>query len=827
MRNQLAWVLLLAVGGGIAPVQAQSESSGAGAEAEAAQVEESSPWAEVEAAPAAEPAVATEPEGEAGTIPVNAGTEPVPAAATSTELDEIVVTANRRQTRIDAVPVAVYEISGAQLEDNVIRDTQSLVMQAPSLNIQFSGSEANATIRIRGIGTGGSNAGFESSVGVFVDGVYLPRPGLALNDLVDIERVEVLRGPQGTLFGKNTTVGAIHLLTRAPRFEPEASLTAGLGNFGSRSVTAIANGPAIGDWLAFRVAGQYNKRDGYVENVFDGSRFNDRNRYLVRGQALILPTDDLSIRLVGSRVNKDERCCVAPWTAYNPDTATNIEEHGGTVFENPPAEYKVAFDYTDTFSKAGEDSYAAHVDWYLGGITAKGVFSHATSFADDKRDGDFTDVDFAYQPFVNLQTRLNTAELSFQGTFGFVDWVAGGFYSKEKIGSQAQTLIGEDAASMLLGTEPGTPNPLYPPGTGNTVIAFQDGTSASVFTHNILDLWWGLEATIGLRYLVEEKTGGGFATTTSPSCEAPLVPGGTLPPVPGIDPGRTYNSLRALCGADPYDELYEDDRITGTAALGRLFDNGIYVYGGYANGFKAGGINLNPPSTVGGTFQFKPETIDNYEAGVRFPLFDGALQSRATYFTMDLRDYQINSFDGTAFSVSNAGHVKASGVEFESRLRIGAGLSFNGNYTFTDAKYAEGTAPIGTGGSDVVGKRLTNSPEHVAQLSATYRTPLPFWGMSFHSTLSGRYQSQVNTGVDLNPGKDQESYTLLNGRVGVKFPGDYELAVAGTNLTDVYYHQIIFDSVIRPRAGTAAEPRSFNGYPGNPRTVVVELTKRF
>jgi len=793
-----------------APAEADAESSRAPAAPPA-----EPPGAETSAADATAPELIV--------IPV---AEPAPDVAAPTQLDDVVVTAGRRAQSIGKVPLAVYEISGAELENNVIRDTQSLVMQVPSLNIQFSGSEANTTIRIRGIGTGGGNAGFESSVGVFVDGIYLPRPGLALTDLVDIDRIEVLRGPQGTLFGKNTTVGAIHILTRAPAQEPEAHLRVGLGSFNSRLVSATVNSPMIGDWLALRLTGQYNTRDGYVENLFNGERYNDRDRYLVRGQALLMPTDTLSLRLIGARNNKDERCCVAPWTAYNPDTAANIEEHGGTVFD-PPAEYQVAFDYTDTFSKAGEDSFAALADWDLGGFTAKGLVSYAKGFADDKRDGDFSDVDFAYVPFANAQTRLMTSEISLHGTHGFLDWVGGVFYSTEQIGAQAQTLIGEDAGSMLLGLPPGTQVATYPAGTGNTVFATQDGTSASVFTHNMLSLWWNLEATLGLRYLVEEKSGGGYATTTSPSCAAPLVPGGALPPVLGVDLGRTLNSLRALCGADPYNVVYKDKRITGTAALARTFDNGLYAYASYSDGFKAGGINLNPPSTVGGTFDFKPEIIDNYEAGVRFPLFGGTLQSRATYFFMDLRDYQVNSFDGTAFTVSNAGHVEASGVELESRLRIGAGLSLAGNFTLTDAKYAEGTAPIGTGGTSVIGKQLTNAPERVGQLSISYITPLPFFGLSFYSTLSGRYQSEVNTGVDLNPGKVQEAYTLLNGRLGLKFPRDYDLTLSGTNLTDVYYRQIIFDAVVRPRPGAAAEPRSFNGYPGNPRTVLLELSKRF
>lgn len=815
--------------------QAQDSAPPAGSAKSNTESEMSAPAAAVvEPSPAAEP-------GAAPAVAVEPLAPATDKAADAEDVNEVIVTATRRKVSLNKVPIAISEVSGEALENNVIRDTQSLLQVAPSLNIQFSGSEANATIRIRGIGTGGSNAGFESSVGAFVDGVYLPRPGLVLTDLVDVERIEVLRGPQGTLFGKNTTVGAIQIYTRAPSFTPEADIRIGAGSFNNRLATVIVGGPMIDDLLALRLSGQYNVRDGYVLNTFNGEKYNDRKRYTVRAQALLTPTENISLRLIGQRNDKRERCCVAPYTQYNPSTASEIRRHGGTVFD-PPEHYKVAFDYTDTHSNAGEDSYSGILDWDLGedlwGIKAKGLINHGEGFADDKRDGDFSDVDFAYQPYVNAQTKITSGEFTVQGAYGIVDWLGGVFYSDESVGAQAQTLLGQDGGSFILGNmvPPGSDVPLYPAGTGNTATSFQDGTSASLFTHNVITLGWGFDGTVGLRYLTEEKMGGGVATTTSPSCDAiPLVQGdsfegetiGTATRAAGqANPTRTTNGLRALCGADPYNETYKDNRITSTFALGKNFDFGLYTYASYSKGFKAGGINLNPASTVGGTKQFKPETIDNYEAGVRLPLFDGAFQARATYFYMDLKDYQVNAFDGTTFSVSNAGHVIAKGLEFESDLRLSKGISFKGNFTFTDATYAEGTANLGAGNTSVVGKQLTNSPKWVGQLSANFATPLPH-GMAFFSTISGRYQSEVNTGVDLDPAKAQKAYVLLNGRMGFSFPGDYEISVAGANLTDQFYDQIIFNAVTRPAPGATATPGSFNGYPGTPRTISLELRKRF
>ncbi|MEK6806382.1 MAG: TonB-dependent receptor [Pseudomonadota bacterium] len=851
-------MLVIVLSAGLTSVGQAQGSSSSSSQAlpglNSAPAAEPTPAAAEPASPPTETPATTEAAPEAAAAPSEVPVEGLPPAsdepAQAGEFEEVIVTATRRATSLMKIPMAISEVSGEALENNVIRDTQSLLQVAPSLNIQFSGSEANATIRIRGIGTGGGNAGFESSVGSFVDGVYLPRPGLVLSDLVDIERVEVLRGPQGTLFGKNTTVGAISIHTRAPSFAPEADLRIGVGSFNNRLATVIVGGPLIDDLLAVRLSGQYNQRDGYVLNIFNGESYNDRDRYTLRAQALLTPTDAISLRLIGQRNDKRERCCVAPYTQYNATTADEIRRHGGTVFD-PVERYKVAFDYTDTFSNAGEDSYTAILDWDPGesfyGIQAKGLLNHATGFADDKRDGDFNDIDFAYQPYVNAQTQITTGEFTLQGAFGLtewlnVDWLGGLFYSDETIGAQAQTLLGEDGGSFLLGSPvpPGTQLPLYPEGTGNNVTAYQDGTSASLFTHNVFRLPWGLDATVGLRYLTEEKIGGGEATSDSPSCDViPLVPGdsmlgvvsGQVATIGGLNATRTSNSLRALCGADPYLTKYEDKRVTGTFALGKNFDFGLYIYASYSQGFKSGGINLNPPSTIGGIFQFRPETIDNYEAGVRFPLFGGALQTRATYFLMDLRDYQVNTFDGTAFSVSNVKQVDASGLEFESDLRIAKGLSFKGNFTYTKAVYGPGVAFTAPSGAPlaVVGKQLTNSPVWVGQLSANFGAPLPH-GMAFFSTISARYQSEVNTGVDLDPGKAQEAYTLLNGRMGFRFPGDFEFAVAGANLADQAYRQIIFNAVTRPPAscsGACAMPGSFNGYPGSPRMISLELRKTF
>ena len=757
----------------------------------------------------------------------------------SQDLGEVMVTATRRETSINRVPIAMSELSGENLESSVVRDTQSLVLQAPSLNIQFSGSETNATIRIRGIGTGGSNGGFEGSVGVFVDGVYLQRPGLALADLVDLARVEVLRGPQGTLFGKNTTVGAIQIITRKPSFTPEADFRVTAGNLGAQIYSASVTGPVIDDLLALRLSAQYNQREGNVINLFNGETYNDRKRHVIRGQALFTPTDEISLRLIAAQNRKNEKCCVAPYTSYNPTTAQNIENHGGTVFD-PPQDYVTAFDYTDTYSDAREDSLSSHLEWNLDALKLRHLLSYSRGSADDARDGDFTDVDVSRQPEADQRTRTVTTEFTLQSTVGNLDWLVGVFLSDETVDTLSQLVFGEDAGSFLVGNgvPPGTPVPLYSEGSGLVASSWQKGRSASIFTHNVYRFGEGYELTAGLRYLLEHKQGGGEATSNVPACLLPEVPRDMLPSsiaVPALlDPAGLPDSvavnpnlLRVACSVDRYERTYDDSRITGTASLGRNFDNGNYLYGSYSKGFKSGGINLNPGSTLGGTFDFRPETIDNYEIGIRAPFLDGNLQTRATFFFMDLKDYQLNTFDGTVFTVSNAGQVEASGVELENDIRLFPGISLKANVVYTRAVYGDGTTD-----PDLRGKQLTNAPRWTGQLSLFYLFPVSD-AITLFGSLAGRYQSEVNTGLDLNDSKQQEAFGLLNGRLGLRFPQQYEVSLALTNITDEYYNQIIFDSVTRPPLGTgtvpgtSTTPGSFNGYPGSPRTVALEFRKRF
>src|SRR5947209_4972169 len=262
---------------------------------------------------------------------------------------DIVITATRRNQALSDVPMAVSAVTAENLRNSGATDIRQLNQLAPSLLVSSTSSEAGAAVaRIRGIGTVGDNPGLESSVGVFIDGVYRSRVGMGLTELGPLDRIEILRGPQGTLFGRNTSAGLISIITAKPRFAPEVSGQLDLGNYNLRRLEASATGP-ITDTIAARLDGVYVKRNGFLKDVISGRRVNDRNRWMLRGQLLFQPNDNLSFRLIGDYSKRNEECCAAPFlpahdvatsgaggVVQQPSTIAAIERALGGIIEDSP-----------------------------------------------------------------------------------------------------------------------------------------------------------------------------------------------------------------------------------------------------------------------------------------------------------------------------------------------------------------------------------------------------------------------------------------------------------------------------------------------------------
>jgi iron complex outermembrane recepter protein len=381
---------------------------------------------------------------------------------------QIIITATRRASPLSDVPIAVSAVTAESLQNSGATDIRTLNQLAPSLLVSSTGTEANGSARIRGIGTVGDNPGLESSVAVFIDGVYRSRTGVGLNELGEIERIEVLRGPQGTLFGRNASAGLINIVSKKPSFEFGGGGEVTYGNFDLLRIAGGITGP-ISDGVAFRVDGVFVQRDGFYRNVTQGGgsekRVNDRDRYFVRGQLLFEPNDDLSIRLIGDYTHRDESCCGAVYVAtketFDPsaNSAPNINnDHAfalspnnrivdvlrslGGVVSYPvqnPYDREVEVTAGRTFRNTTRDwGLSGEINYDFGGATLTSISAYRFYKSGGAGDVDYSNVDIiyraddgnAYRRFKTLTQEIRLQGAAFDDK---LDWLVGGYYANEKL----------------------------------------------------------------------------------------------------------------------------------------------------------------------------------------------------------------------------------------------------------------------------------------------------------------------------------------------------------------------------------------------------------
>lgn len=501
------------------------------------------------------------------------------AQGDASDPNAIIVTATLRAANVQDIPLAVTAVAPVELERQGIADIKTLSSVSPSFNIQSSQTETQGTsIRIRGVGTTGNNTGLESSVGVFLDGVYLSRPGIALGDLLDLERLEILRGPQGTLFGRNTSAGALNITTKRPNLnEVEGFANASYGNLGYFGIQAGVSVPVIGDQVAVRFSGAYRKRDGIITSSVSGAESGNRDRFILRGQMLWEPAADVSIRIIGDYAESDENCCTAviiretELRAAGAFAAYGLPANGGVIDFGPRAvKNRISSDdgyinRTDQWGISGELKWS-----FSDAAELTYIGSYRRFFAQSAQD-DFVGLDVynvgpapyaPNAPYSGGSNKVITQELRLQGSAfdDRLDWLVGAYYSNEKIDEIQQMTLGADyqayASTQLFnalgnGFAPFGPNPLFAltrmaqatgvtviPGVGpvpnfalpnvvgvNSAGSFavnrftQDATSFSVFTHNVLDLTDNISVTLGARYVDETKDGSfDQLSASSPAC---------------------------------------------------------------------------------------------------------------------------------------------------------------------------------------------------------------------------------------------------------------------------------------------------------------------
>ena len=377
----------------------------------------------------------------------------------------IIVTATRRASPLSDVPIAVSAVTAQAMQNSGATDIRALNQLAPSLLLSSTGTEANASARIRGIGTVGDNPGLESSVAVFIDGVYRSRTGAGLNELGEIERVEVLRGPQGTLFGRNASAGLINIISKAPEFKLAGKAEITYGNYDYWRLAGRITGP-VSDQLALSLDGVWSKRDGFYDLVnASGAKVgetNDRDRYFLRGQALFEPNDALSIRLIGDYTHRDESCCGAAYietrerrpvagggysTAPFNRIAAILAGQGSTFPVDPYDRDLHITAGRDYVSKLKDWGVSGEINYDLGGAKLTSITAYRNYKSQDYGDYDYSGADLLYRdPNTYRQFRTFTQEVRAQGSaFGEVlDWLVGGYYAHEKLTLEDNIRFGAD-----------------------------------------------------------------------------------------------------------------------------------------------------------------------------------------------------------------------------------------------------------------------------------------------------------------------------------------------------------------------------------------------
>jgi outer membrane receptor protein involved in Fe transport len=593
----------------------------------------------------------------------------VPAAYAQTAQAEedsgdepIIVTATLRAMDVQDIPLAVTAVAPEALERQGVNDIKNLAAISPSINIQSSQTETQGTsIKIRGVGTTGNNTGLESSVGVFIDGVYQSRPGVALGDLVDLERLEILRGPQGTLFGRNTSAGALNVTTKRPSLSTtEGFVNASYGNYNFMNLQAGVSVPVVQDVAGLRMSGTWRKRDGYLKSP-TGAESNDRDRYMLRGQLYIEPNADVSIRLLADYAKTDEQCCnsvivreteLAPSFTANGLASDGVDQSGMSALKN------LSVNGGPYLNGSKQWGTSAELKWDLGGakltsVTAYRKFnSSSTTVGGFTANNTYTVGNGAPTSRVGIlpsgdQIKTFTQELRLQGSAfnDRLDWLVGGFYSSEKIRADQSMTLNADfqrassAGSFgltALGANPAFTLTAYGnagvPVNANGNYAenrfLQDAESWSVFTHNVISVTDKLSLTLGARYVSETKDGSfnqlaGTTGAGASACQATvnaLLLGAMPSAVPAAvqqgtllincfpfaastnltAPAQLGGGLasRLLPLPRAWSDTFKDDEITYTAQVGYKANEDLLLYAGYSHGFKSGGFNLDPTAAI-------------------------------------------------------------------------------------------------------------------------------------------------------------------------------------------------------------------------------------
>ncbi|MBO9518602.1 MAG: TonB-dependent receptor [Porphyrobacter sp.] len=759
----------------------------------------------------------------------------------------IIITARRREEASQDVPIAIATLDGRTINETGAFSIQKIQQLAPSLQV-YSSNPRNTAVNIRGIGVpfGLTNDGFEQGVGIYVDDVYYSRPASAVFDFLDVAQVEVLRGPQGTLYGKNTTAGAINIRTNQPTFDFEGSAEVSLGSYNFKQLKAAVSGP-LSENVAARIAVSGTNRKGTIFNVTSGNWVNGQDNLGVRGQILFRPTDDIDITLSGDYSAQDPECCGTVYVGYGPTQralarqfpALAAAQNYAPVSTNPFDRLTDLDSSLNAGNKTGGASLRAIWD-----INDSSSFTSITAwrFWDWKPENDR---DYTGLPIVSLsqnpsQQDQYSQEFRYNYSADTINAVVGAFAFHQRIDTQGTEQQGAAASRWNL-TNAGQITRDILNGLTAKNTQWLKATSAAVFGQVEWEVTPGLRIQPGVRLNYDKKEGHYERVVTDGQGNLIPASGGTADQI----------AQRGIYAPQLIEPSFSDWNFSYDLTLSYALMDDVMLYGTYAKTFKTGGINQNgvPSDSSGNPIleagTILPESVQHFEIGAKTQFWDNKATLNLAAFRTTIDNFQANVTNGQ-FGVlrgylANADRVRTQGVELDFSVRPVEGITGYLNGAYTDAKYVKfidaPCPPELAGGTTVTGTQVPGPPGVPGSLSPAncdvsgqVLPGVSKWAFSYgfeaaaplhllgedgdlYFGVDGSYRSELSSNPSPSIYTWIDGYNLTNFRFGFRAENGLNIYAWVRNAFDAqYFEQLVFGpSNTGLIAGNPGDPRTWGG----------------
>ncbi len=682
------------------------------------------------------------------------------------KIEVISVMSTKRVQSIQEVPISVMAYTGEEIVKSGIEEIEDLGTFTPNLFVSKSSMQSSQTIGIRGVGTV-ANAALEPSVATYIDGVYMARPGALLGTLSDIEMVEVLRGPQGTLFGRNASMGAVSIRTKAPELDNQfIDVSAGIGNYGALDTSITANSN-LTDEIAARFNFNYSTDDGYGENLFDGNdKVGEKDSTLARASFLYEPSADFNalLRFDYQKMNGTGLPIELDPNSVTPERIAILNAFGALPEAEDGEDYIINQIHNDTMvSKQWGTALELNWDNVFGDYSIKSTSSYREWDNHSLEDGVVRiPLDLLARESDYASTSISQEVQLISPLSDTYDYVAGVYYYQEDY-SIAQTFnLGTAfcpiAVRVKLAGKPQavidatTAACLAMPQQNATPADFdQSTTSLAAYYQGTWHVTDKLDITGGIRYSDDDK-------------DATMVVAPT-------------NAIAGsfLAGAEDHQLNFTDSQVTWLLNTKYQVDSDLMVFATASTGFKAGGFNS--VMTGGGLTAdqriLESEEVTNYELGVKSTLLDGSMTANATLFRTDIDNFQDRSFKGLEFLTSNVGELRQQGLELEANLYPTDEITLRASYAYLDSEFLDykgaTNLPGLEGTQDLTGAPNRRSPKNQISLFAEYADSIPNTNLDWYARVESNWVDDTNIGATTNnnPQDIQDAHALTNIRFGL------------------------------------------------------------